>query len=78
MGALNITTKEPTDEPTTMAKIAYGNYNARQLSGYVGGALVEGLDGRLSLWGSAHDGYQKNIVLHEDVNDNDQWGFVAG
>lgn len=74
VGALNINTKAPTDERTGMLKVAYGNYNARNISGYVGGRLADGLDGRLTLWDVAHDGYQRNIYLRADVNDNNQWG----
>ena len=74
VGALNITTREPSFEPGGMVRASFGNFNAYGLSGYYGGGITDNMAGRLSLWSAGRDGYQKNVTLGRDANDNEQWG----
>ena len=74
VGALNITTKEPSFDAGGLFRVSYGNYDSFGLSGNYGGTLLQNVAGRLSLWDSGHGGYQKNVTLGRDVNDNKQTG----
>lgn len=61
MGAINITTRAPTQARDGMVDVQYGNFNQARLKGYVGGGLTSDLAGRLSFWTDSNSGYLKNI-----------------
>jgi iron complex outermembrane receptor protein len=75
VGAINITTREPTQSFETMISGRVGDYDDRSIAGYVGGGLTDSLAGRLSFWASARDGYETNLYTGESVNGNEQYGF---
>ncbi len=59
-GVVNYLTKRPTDRFDGYLDATYGSYNNVRLEGGVGGALVEGVRGRLSGFYERYDGYIKN------------------
>ncbi|MDZ4376364.1 MAG: TonB-dependent receptor [Phenylobacterium sp.] len=74
VGAINITSREPSQRNEGMLTARLGNYEDRSLSGYVGGGLSETLSGRLSFWASDRDGYEENLFTGKDVNGTKQYG----
>jgi iron complex outermembrane recepter protein len=73
VGAINITTREPSERFEAQATARYGNYNDIGLSGYVGGGIAPTLSGRVAAWYNERDGYEENLSGPE-VNDQRQWG----
>lgn len=74
VGALNITTRAPTEDFEAMADVDFGNDGQRRFSGYVGGAIGDNLAGRLSLFDEANDGHEYNLDSGSRVNDRRQYG----
>jgi len=74
VGALNITTREPTAEREGLIKVGAGNFGYYGVSGYYGGAITDELSGRISLWENSRGGYFKNLLIGGMNNDNRQWG----
>ena len=74
IGALNVTTRKPSDEFESLIKLGYGEYDQTNVSGYVGGGLGDTTAGRLSFWYRDREGYEKNTFTGDDVNDNEEWG----
>tara|TARA_R110000782_G_C14819243_1_gene413906 strand:+ start:4455 stop:6731 length:2277 start_codon:yes stop_codon:yes gene_type:complete len=69
-GSINITTQTPTEELSGYASLAYGNYNQITAEGAVGGAIIPGvLSARIAFQTQDHDGYGKNIVTGNDIDD---------
>ena len=60
MGALNIVTKNPTDEHEGRISFGYGDYDEKRVSGYVNSAISEMVSARLSFQVSGRDGYGEN------------------
>ena len=62
-GAINITTRAPSDTPRGSAELIYGNYNAVIARGSISGPIVSGvLDGQVGGFYRSHDGYEKNLA----------------
>ena len=62
-GAINITTRQPTDTPHASGELIYGNYNAVVARGSVSGPIVAGqLDGEVGAFYRSHDGYETNLA----------------
>ena len=74
IGALNVTTRKPSEEFESLIKLGYGEYDQTNVSGYVGGGLGDTTAGRLSFWYRDREGYEKNTFTGDDVNDNEEWG----
>ena len=74
VGAINITSRAPSQTDEAMIDVTLGNYDERRVSGFVGGGLTDDLAGRLSFWTDTHSGYEKNVFYNDQVNGNDQWG----
>ena len=74
VGAINITTRAPTQAFEGMVALRSGDYDDRQISGYVGGGLSDTLAGRLSFWLADRDGYETNLYTGKDVNGVNQYG----
>ncbi len=69
-GSINITTQTPTEEFSGYASLGYGNYNQVTAEGAIGGAIVPGLlSARIAFQTQDHDGYGKNIVTGNDIDD---------
>lgn len=61
-GAINIITKQPSEEFSGTFEAGYGNYNAYRVRGYVSGPLVEDkLSASFSAGYTKSDGYTRNI-----------------
>ncbi|MCC7267164.1 MAG: TonB-dependent receptor [Caulobacteraceae bacterium] len=75
VGAINITTRAPTQDPEAMVTVRLGNYDDKGVSGYVGGAISDTVAGRLSFWANGRDGYETNQFTGDDVNGTKQYGL---
>ena len=68
-GAISFITARPRDEFEGYASVSMGNYGAIASQGYVTGALSDKVKARLSLYQNHHDGYSKNIVNGQELED---------
>lgn len=74
-GAVNITTRKPSDEFEGSAELTYGNYDYVRVRGYASGPIVEGkLLGKISGVFTDRDGLTKNNFLGNRINDQHNWG----
>jgi len=70
-GAINVITAKPTEEFEGYANLSYGNYNAINFEGAVGGALIKDtLRARLSARTQDRDGYGTNIISGADIDNS--------
>ncbi|WP_198398664.1 TonB-dependent receptor [Brevundimonas diminuta] len=73
-GALNITSRRPTDYYTADLTARYGSRERMELEGGVGGPVIEDV---LAFRAAANyvrdDGYTKNRLTGNNVNDTDRW-----
>lgn len=75
VGAINITTREPSSSFESRLTASYGNYNDKRVSAYVGGPITPTVAGRLTAYLSGRDGYEHNLSTGSDTNDNHQAGI---
>src|SRR3546814_721740 len=69
-GSINITTRGPTDDLSGYASLSVGNYDQIVAEGAIGGAIVPGLlSARVAFQTQDRDGYGKNIVTGNDIDD---------
>lgn len=61
VGAINITTRAPSQNREASLTVQGGNFGRVKLAGYVGGGITDTLAARLSFWDSKQDGYYTNI-----------------
>jgi iron complex outermembrane receptor protein len=74
-GAINITTKKPTDELEGRIKVSLGNYERQDLQADVSGPLIDGvLSGKLSGFSFQRDGYVDNLFDGDSYMDDDRVG----
>lgn len=77
-GAINVTTRRPTQTYTADASAEYATYNAINLNAAVGGPIVEDkLAFRVAGQYVADDGYTYNRVTGNDVNATKYWAGRA-
>lgn len=74
-GAINITTKGPTDELEGSAEVSYGNFNALNVKGTVAGPLSDTLGFRISGSYGARDGYYTNLFNGKDINERNRYSL---
>nr|WP_087574655.1 TonB-dependent receptor [Sphingomonas sp. CDS-1] len=68
-GSINITTRKPTQELSGYFNLTGGNYGRVTTEGAVSGAIVPGvLAARLAFQTQNHDGYGKNIITGNEVD----------
>ncbi len=60
MGAINIVTKNPTNEHEGRIAVGYGDYDEKRVSGYINSAISEMVSARLAFQASERDGYGDN------------------
>ena len=65
MGALNIVTKNPTNEHEGRIAFGYGDYDEKRVSGYINSAISEMAAARLSFQVSKRDGYGENTYTED-------------
>lgn len=71
-GALNITTRKPTDEFEANAAFSYGNYDAIRFKGSLGGGLSENLYGKITASTWDRDGYLHNLFDNTDLQSEER------
>lgn len=76
-GAISYITAKPTQEFDAMVEGTLGDYNQRELRGYVNGALTDTLSGRISASKRVRDGYAENTYTGNDMEDLDNESFRA-
>jgi len=74
VGAVNITTRAPTQATEGMIDLQFGNHGQARASGYFGGGISDDLAGRMSFWTDRNSGYLLNIYNDERVMKRDQFG----
>ena len=78
-GAVNITTRQPTNELGINADVNLGNYSRRDVDVGISGPLISGvLTGKISAFEQRNDGYVHNVADGRDLlNENRQGGRAA-
>ena len=74
VGAVNVTTRAPTQETEGMIDLQAGNYGQLRATGYFGGGITDDLAGRMSFWTDRNSGYLLNLYNNERVMKRDQYG----
>jgi iron complex outermembrane receptor protein len=70
-GAVNIISNAPSFDQSGRFTLAIGNYDLRQTSGYITGALTDEIAGRLSFQTINHSGYARDILHNTDLENLD-------
>lgn len=71
-GAINILTKEPSNNVEAKVRLEAGDYNKRYIDGLINAPVVDDkVFVRLSALKSSRDGYVENVVTHGDVDNQD-------
>lgn len=70
-GAVNILSNRPTQENSAAVTATIGNYNLRQISGFINGAIAEDVSGRLSFQSIQHSGYARDLLHNVDLENQD-------
>ena len=74
VGAINITTRAPSQTPEGMIDLEYGNYDLIRVKGYYGGGITDTLAGRIAFWTDSNGGYLKNLYTNTMVDSQQQYG----
>ncbi|MDP2325046.1 MAG: TonB-dependent receptor, partial [Gammaproteobacteria bacterium] len=73
-GVIHYVTKRPSEEFEAYADVSYGDYDQFKAEGAVGGAIADGVMGRLSLGSNEHDGWTNNRTAGvQDYNGSDSF-----
>lgn len=70
-GAVNVISNKPTQTNSGAATISIGNYDLRQVNGFVNGRIANGLSGRISFQAIKHSGYARDLLHNVDVENLD-------
>ncbi|MBL4895071.1 MAG: TonB-dependent receptor [Emcibacter sp.] len=76
-GSVNVIARQPTEELEGYIRAGYGNYNAVTFEGAVGGSLNDIIGFRIAGKTLDRDGYGKNIITGNDIDDAKQRAFRA-
>lgn len=68
-GVINFTSAAPTNGFEASATVGVGNYNYKTAEGYVSGPISDRVNGRVFLSAEKRDGYIRNIVTGQDLED---------
>ena len=74
-GLAHYITNKPSQEMDGYARITAGKESQIRLEGAVGGALSDTLSARLAFATNHHDGYIKNRLTGDDLNDGNEQGY---
>lgn len=80
-GAVNLLTGKPSQEASGRAAISYGQFDALggrdmwEANAYATGALADSLAGRVAVFYRKHDGYSRNVLLGEKLDDQDAYAL---
>ena len=67
-GVVNVITRDPTDTLQGYLQTDLGNYSAVNVQGGVGGPLTDTLSARVAFDMTDHEGYGKNLLYREDID----------
>ncbi|MES2290365.1 MAG: TonB-dependent receptor [Pseudomonadota bacterium] len=70
-GAVNVISNKPTQDPSGMVTLTIGNYDLRQVNGFVNGGIADGLSGRISFQAIKHSGYAYDLLHKVDLENLD-------
>ncbi len=77
-GAINITTRRPSNELTAAADATFGNYDLMQLRGYVSGPIIEDkVAAKISGTLRKRDGYTKNTFTGSTLGEEDNYALSS-
>ncbi len=71
-GAINVSTKKPTDEFNAKFAATVGNEGILRYQGYVSGPLSESISGKFVYNHREHDGFVDNVLLNTKQQNEDQ------
>ena len=74
-GAINLITRKPTEEFEGYARVTVGDYQLMRLEGAVSGSLTDGVNGRFAFKSTDREGFGRNIVTNNDVDDANKQSF---
>ena len=66
-GLLNVNTRAPTQDFEGRIEVGAGNFDMREVSGYVSGGITDDVAGRLAFWSREHEG---TVKLHTGGRSN--------
>lgn len=72
-GVLNVRTEKPTQEFEANVQIGVGNFDMREVSGFVSGGLSEQVAGRFSFWSRENEGWL-DLVQGGTSNSREEYG----
>lgn len=70
-GAVNVISNAPTQESSGAVTASIGNYELRQINGFVNGAIADKFSGRISFQAIKHAGYAKDLLHNVDLENQD-------
>lgn len=70
-GAVNVISNRPTQENSGRVTASIGNYNLRQFTGFINGAVTDEVSGRISFQAIKHSGYAKDLLHNVDLENED-------
>lgn len=70
-GAINVISAAPSFDTSGRVSLTYGNYDFKQTSGYITGALTDELAARFSFQTINHSGFARDIVHNTDLENLD-------
>ena len=71
VGAMNITTRDPSYEPEGKIEVGYGDYDLYEVGGSFSGALSDSVAGRIAFKYADRDGYGDNLLDGEEFGARD-------
>ena len=76
-GAINLITKKPDGELHGSTSIDVGRFDYREIRGYVNLPLGDTVSTAFTVSKTDRDGYVRNIVTGNDLNERDVWAYRA-
>ena len=73
-GLVNVNTRAPTQDFEAGVDVGFGNFNMREVSGYVSGGITDDLAGRAAFWTREHNGTVKLISGGRSNSSEDHGG----
>lgn len=73
-GSINVITRKPGDALEGFLQLGYGNYNALSAEGAISVPLSEGLGARVAFIAENRDGYGRNIITGNEIDNSKRYG----
>lgn len=74
-GVISVRTMAPSHELEGKVEVGVGNYNQRQMKGYISNGVNDNLAFSLSGGFQQRDGYTDSVVGLSEINDKDRWNI---